>query len=671
MAIHAARDDEALDPPVSSPMDKSFLGGLSGGARAWLFFLACVAALVAFGGLFYHVDQRLNTSIQEMQRGSRIDELVNAVERGTYSLQARQRDFLLTRNTEIADGFSADLADISAALDELFAYPEAQPLSQHVTTIRDGLVQYDQQFQTVLNTEREIGIGTETGLTAQLRRTSAALRATFRDTGNANLINQIERIDSQGEETVLSGSKAGVEEIQQRYQALTAFVAAAEMPETSKQRIDELLKAHETQLLAMINSRFELADESRRFEELFEYFVPSLVGLASFAERMRIETAANVRHMQLIVRYTVLAGSAAIIVWLFFFGLVLIKSLTGPARRIADAGDRLKNGAPNIVIPAQGNKDDFGRIARLLDDWADTVIEAEQLRRDLERTQDRLDRSVLEAEAFNAMGPEAQRRIDEAERRARDAEAAARAAEAAARTAEANAEARIQEYNAAAHMEYETDEYYDEQPEYEEVPLNEAAREIRDAEITGGPISSVSQRLENFTQYVTAAANDVERTEALIGGIDQLTLLVDDIGELVIGIRDQTNALAFQNPGRDALRDRSNNEDDTLVPFAEDGRRVEAERAYSKRFDELRESTSRTERLAIQVKETLEDVNVIARDIAETASYQALEATNKLLSQSEYLQHMLDDILTKVQPAKPGALSERRPLRRSNDDPFA
>lgn len=680
MAIQASRDDDDMEPPIASPTDRSFLGGISSGTRTWLFFLACVLAAVAFGGLFYYADQRMDEAIQEMQRGSRIDELVNNVERGTYSLQARQRDFLLTRNTEIADGFSADLADISAALDELFAYPEAQPLAQHVTTIRDGLVQYDQQFQSFINTEREIGLGTESGLAAQLNQTSANLRAVFRETGNPNLINQIERIDQQGQETVLSGSKAGVEEIIKRYEALTAFVEVADINEIARSRIDELLKIHETQLLRMINARFELAAESRRFEELFEYFVPSLVGIAGFAERMRIETAAKVRNTQLLTRYSVLAGAAAIIVWLFFFGLVLIKSLTGPAKRIADAGERLRHGAPNILIPVQGNRDDFGRIARLLDGWADTIIEAEQLRRDLERTQDRLDRTVLEAEATHAIGTDAQDLIDAAERRAREAEAAARDAEAAARAAKAEArteaqaqiQAHMRSYENATSQEVEhAEEGYEYEEEYEERPLSETAREIRDAEIVGGPISSVSQRLENFTQYVTAAANDVERTEALIGGIDQLTELVGDIGELVVSIRDQTNALAFQTPGRDALRDRTNEDDNTLVPFAEDSRRVEAERNYSKRFDALRESTSRTERVALQIRETLDGVNDIARDIAETASYQALEATNKLLSQSEYLQHMLDGILTKVQPAKPGALSERRPLRRSNDDPFA
>ena len=646
MAIQAAQDEEEstdLGPVASGFADKTFLGGMSLGARTWLFFLACVLAGAAFIALFIHVDERLDSALQTMQRATRIDQLVNTVERGTYSLQARQRDFLLTRNTEIADGFSADLADVSTALDELFAYPDAESLAQHVTTIRDGLVQYDQQFQSFLDTEREIGIGTETGLSAQLRRTSMALRTTFRDTGNANLINQIERIDQQGEETVLSGSKKGVEEIRKRYAALAEFIKVAEIPETDLNRINELLRTHETQMLSMINARFELSDEARRFAELFDYFVPSLTGLAGFAERFRIEAAANVRNMQLFARYTILGGSAAILLWLMFFGLVLIKSLTGPARRIADALDRIARGAQHVSVPAQGNRDDFGRIARLLDGWADTIIEADHLRRDLARTRDRLDRAVLQSEN-NA------ERAEDAERRADAAETAARAA--APKALPAPTAQAAPEDAAPRRRPSAVDAY----------------RNAADAEVGGGPISSVSAQLQNFSQYVTAAANDVERTEALIKGLDQMTQLVDDIGGLVLAIRDQANSLAFRTPGKEAVRDPGS---DNLIAFSGDGANKDAERMYAQRFDQLRDATERTERTAFRIKETLEEVSEIGRSIAETASQQALDATHKLLSQSEYLQNMLDDILSKVHPAKPGTLSEPKTVKRSNEDPFA
>jgi len=659
MAIRAAREDDTdYDTASAGFGDRTFLGGFSLGARSWLYFLACLLAAVGLAALYYHVDQRLDQSLQNLQRAARIDELANTVERGTYSLQARQRKFLLTRDTEIADGFSADLADVSAALDELFSYPEAQPLAQHVTTIRDGLVQYDQQFQTFLNAEREIGANTDDGLSAQLRRTSAELRAAFRDSGHANLINQIERIDQQGEESILSGSKKGVDEIRKRYEALHAFVDAAELTGAQKARIDDLLKLHETQMLSIINARFELADQTRRFEELFDYFVPSLTGVAGFAERLRIQAAAEVRNMQLFTRYTVAGGSLAIMLWLFFFGLLLIKSLSGPARRIADATERIARGASHITVPAQGNKDDFGRIARMLDGWADTIIEADQLRNDLERTRERLNQAIGDA--------------DEAANRAHAAEQRAERAE---RKLEEEPLKALPAPEPPPAPEPEPEPAYEHEYEEEPQPRRPRARPIPALDIGdvahGGPISSVSQQLQNFTQYVTAAANDVERTEALIKGIDQMTVLVDDIGELVMTIRDQSNLLAFRSPGKEAARDAERDGDDNLVAFSSERRATDADRLYAQRFDHLREATDQTERTAHRIKNTLAEVSAIAREIAETASHQALDATHRLLNQSEYLQNMLDDILSRVHPAKPGELSERREPRRSNDDPFA
>lgn len=660
MAIHAERDDETeFDTASNGLRDRTFLGGLSLGARSWLFFLSCLIAAGAFGALYFHVDQRLENALQNLQRASRIDELSNGVERGTYSLQARQRKFLLTRDTEIANGFSLDLADVSAALDELFSFPEAQPLAQHVTTIRDGLVQFDQQFQTFLNAEREIGSGSENGLSAQLRRTSTELRAAFRESGNANLINQVERIDQQGEETILSGSKKGVEEIRKRYDALTEFVGAADLEPGQKTRIDQTLKLHETQMLSIINARFALADQTRRFEELFEYFEPSLTGLAGFSERLRIQAAAEVRNTHLFARYTTLGGSMAIILWLFFFGLVLIKSLSGPARRIADATERIARGASHVTVPAQGNKDDYGRIARMLDGWADTIIEVDQLRSDLERTRERMSQAISDSDEAAARAYNAEQRAERAERAVDEMPMKA---------LPAPEPVREPEPEPAPDIEPQADvtpEHPPHRPRGRLIPALEVGDDVR-----GGAISTVSQQLQNFTQYVTAAANDVERTEALIKGVDQMTVLVDDISKLVMTIRDQSNLLAFRSPGKEATRD-ADRDDDTLVAFSAEKRTSEAERMYAQRFDHLREATDQTERTAHRIKNTLAEVSEIAREIAETASHQALDATHRLLDQSEYLQNMLDDILSRVHPAKPGTLSEHRPPKRSSDDPFA
>ena len=45
------------------------------------------------------------------------------------------------------------------------------------------------------------------------------------------------------------------------------------------------------------------------------------------------------------------------------------------------------------------------------------------------------------------------------------------------------------------------------------------------------------------------------------------------------------------------------------------------------------------------------EVTYLARGIAITASEQALEATTRLLSQSEHLQNLLSDVISRVEPS--------------------
>ena len=152
-----------------------------------------------------------------------------------------------------------------------------------------------------------------------------------------------------------------------------------------------------------------------------------------------------------------------------------------------------------------------------------------------------------------------------------------------------------------------------------------------------------------MSQYVTAAADDVERTEALIKGLDDTTRQMEEMSSLVMSIRDQTNLLAFRSGGRDS------GPDNLVILSGEDKEPAEGSNFSDvdmvKRFDVIRDTTERAERVTGSVRQAMTEVTRMAREIATTASEQAIEATTKLLSQSEYLQNMLDDVISKVKPS--------------------
>ena len=341
----------------------------------------------------------------------------------------------------------------------------------------------------------------------------------------------------------------------------------------------------------MINSRFAFEDEAQRFDDILTYLGPSTSVLSGFAATRRGLAAEDLARAGKISRIVIAGGSAVIVLSLMIIGLMMLRSMSEPIRVLANISGRLADGDGAVSLPARGNSDSVGTLARALDKWVQNLADLEQLRQELDDTRTELEKALAE-----------------------DTEEAA--------------------------------------PRLQVLPGSD------DDEIaTGGPLSSVSRKLANFSEYVTAAAGDVERTGALIKGLDDASRQIEEMDSLVTAIRDQTNLLAFRvgpkEPGGDNLVILSGEDKEP----AEDSQLPDVDMA--KRFDAIRDATNKAERTSAAVRGTMAEVTRMAQEIAATASEQALEATSKLLSQSEYLQNMLDDVISKIQPVKPGTLTFR------------
>jgi methyl-accepting chemotaxis protein len=640
-------DHDFLDLRAGGHSDRTFMGGYRLGARARLFFLAGLGALVVLAGIFVFVDDRLFSALDQWSRAERMTALVARMEKSLAVARADEKTFLRKKDPAITESFQLHLGAVTGALTRLSKMPESAPLRKHIATIRDGLAQYDQQFAKLVNSEKLLGLADNSGLSLELKNATEDLQAKFSTAGYANLAGQVARINQEGKETLLSGYKQGVGEIQKRYQTLIVFLKETKIPGKRKQVLQDLLQQHETLMLAMINARFAFAEETQRFDDLLAYLAPPISALSVFADERRDASAAKLAEARALSRTLIPASGIAVVIWLMIAGSMIFRSITSPLRDLAAAAGRLADGDRTVTLPARGNSDATGTLARALDKWLDNLIDLDQLREELDHTRARLGEVLAEAEEMD-----------------KTASAAARAA----LLSDETEEDAVPASGTGADGDLPPSRYQD------IGALGEAAPP---SDISGGPISSVSRQLASFSQYVTAAADDVERTEALLKGLDDAARQIDDMGSLVLTIRDQANLLVFQNAPREdvpdnlvilAAEDRAEEkgprEDRSSVPDADMG----------KRFEAIRDATDRAERITVAVRNTMADVTKMAQSIAATASMQALEATTKLLSQSEYLQHMLDDVIAKVTPGgredKTGAgeneSGEKKPKKKKN-----
>jgi methyl-accepting chemotaxis protein len=614
-----------LDPDVlarKAPQyaDQTFMGGMRLASRNVWFFFVGLLALGAVGALYFHVDQLAARTLDGVVQAQKAVSLVAKLQREASDIRNHEKDFLLRRDPAIGESVHATVEQMSKALDGLDRWANAEAARQHITTLRDGLAQYGTLFGEMVKLEIVVGLADDKGLRAQLRDATTELETRFRKINLAAALTQLQRTVQFGREALAVRATIEPDRVEKHYETLRLLLGSAQVPAGEKAAIEGLIKAHENHMATILNARLKLNKDAAALADLFAYMTPRLEALAAFVERAVALAQEELEHARAFARQVLAGGTAGAFVVVIGFGLMVMGSVARPLRRLAEVASRLARGERGVDIPARGNVDSVGILARGLDAWMDALAELDHQREELEATKARLATIVNAPPAIAAPPPLPALPPREPEP---------------APPAEATLPAPVPSARALA------------------LALEE---EREAASRTGGPIATISQKLARYSQYVSAAAHDVERTEALIRGLAEATLQVADLGTLLASLRDQTNMLVFKSSARDLRPERPpERADENLILFSADVRLPTDAAAASDvglgpRFDSLRDTIDRAERTLQAAHNAVADVTALAHEIATTASNQALEATNQLLHQSEYLHSLLDDIIAKIQP---------------------
>jgi methyl-accepting chemotaxis protein len=161
---------------------------------------------------------------------------------------------------------------------------------------------------------------------------------------------------------------------------------------------------------------------------------------------------------------------------------------------------------------------------------------------------------------------------------------------------------------------------------------------------SGTQISVISRMLAETSQTASAAANEAERTESMVTGLSDTIQKIDDVETLLASISDQMSLLAVQT----ALSNDTSDTRENLVVLAEKRQNSNIGQSVADRIDTIQAGTKRAIKSVQQIGRTISEVNEVAVQFASDASSEALDAATELLRQSEDLRGMLDDLLNKI-----------------------
>ena len=399
------------EPGAEEYREKTFVGGGKLSSRASHFVLLGLLSMIALGAMNFLAEREMSAAADEVAAAREMVARVEGIERGYWQVRGEERGFLLSGDLRHVERYEKAVAALRVELDALEERANAKTMLSQVTSIIEGLAQYEGEFRSVVEAQKTL---------AKTDATSVAFVLP---------------------ESAVEGQTKLSPEVVARLKDLTASTEA--MMEQEKRTV--------------------------QMNERFAYMNPFLDGLVALSQDRLVGALGREVETRHLVRLALPASGAAILLVFMALGLVLMRSVSAPLRAIASAAAGLADGDDQVSIPAQGNRDEMGDLARALAAFRANLGEAQRLRDDLGAAKADVERGAA------------------ALLRARQAGTADRAGAAAA-------------------------------------PPTAGASDR---------ISLLSQQVAQSSQSVSAAARETERTGALIRGLAEAAAGVDEVENLL------------------------------------------------------------------------------------------------------------------------------------------
>ena len=598
------------DTATADLQERTFLGGIDFSTRAVLLAFAGLVAMVVAGGVYYFADQKLSAAARESAAAQELRALTARLEKGLWQIRGDEKDFLVRRDPRSVERYERTAAALNGVLSTLYARPDTGLASEHITTLDEGLAQYTTEFHNVVEAKKAPAPGATDDLARRLAKSARDFESMVAKTNSANLKDVVARMRRHEKDFIGQGATRDLARLNDRSEEFGLLLASSPVAERDKSRIRNLLKSYQANLTAYARAKIPQKLSITRLDDIFAYMMPSVDGLATFAEDGLAAAAREAEEARTFARMLVSGGVGAILALLTLVGIVIVRSISTPVRDLAHAANRLADGDGNVPLPALGNSDETGELAAVLTVFRENQGEIGRLRGQVAAMRAELEKSEAALERF-----------EDVENRGGD--------------------------GAGLPV-----------PRVPE-PAPISVREAASGMILSGPISAISRQLAESSQSVSTKAYEAERTGTLIKSLGEAARRIGEVETLLSAIGEQTNFLMLKSAVTEGVSDEANKH---LVVLSTGYKSAADQRASTdvivrRRLDAIRTTAGEASRAIKGIAESVAEVKEVAMDIAAATSAEALAVTTALLAQSECLRGMLDDLAGNIQGATDDAPS--------------
>jgi methyl-accepting chemotaxis protein len=628
MAVQPFSDDipQGQSGPESNAFqDRTFMGGIGLSTRSSLFAMLGIVVLICGGFGLNFADKELTRADTMLRQATDLNTFAAAIERDVWRIRAEQGKLSIKSSDATRAATQEHLALTSALgqkLDDLYQRPGAAPMGEHVSTLREAVAQYSEQYEKSMQQVANPGPDL-TDLEANMRRAIRSIGKTLTALNSLSINETMMAIRAATTEFVEAGLSRDLIVIEGHQKEFYRLLISIPMPQETKSALQLGINDYNNALTAYAKVKLVANNTRDRLDEIISYMAPSVDAISGFSGDHFVETEAGRTALRQQYRTLIAAGGAGAVMLMLLFGLAMLRSISGPVSAAAKAAKSLRRGDTDIVVWGLANEDETGDIARAF--WAlkGSLIEAKKLGEEMEKTRSDAERGRAASAETEWLRRDLESMKAEADKGKEALAEVALLRKVIDATADTIGEKQIAKDNEAPPA---------------PAPSTEVATEM-----SLDSISSISRQVARSSESVTAAADEAERTGTLIRNLSDASGKIGAIENLIALIGEQSDMLVINAPPQSP--------DTNLVILNGDARADAAANpdAIAQRFDAIRAAASKANWAVRDIGALIRDSRDVALDIARLSSSEALEVTTDLLQQSENLRGMLDNLVHKMQ----------------------
>lgn len=343
--------------------------------RVALLATLSVAATLLLGAGYLYGDVTTSAAFSNAEENAEMARLAQSVEIGALQMRRREKDFILRRDLAYVPRYEGATAEVNDALDHMAAMETAGPIQAEIGRLRAGIAEHMAQFQTVVRLNEELGLDQDSGLQGVLRSAVHDVETRLGDAGLDQLTIKMLMMRRHEKDFMLRGDEKYVGRVDDRRREFDALLAAAPVTRPYREEVSGLMNAYQAGFHDWAAASLTLTTETAALSEIFGRMGDDFDTLFATAQSGRTAAAASLASARTNTRLVMLASGLVILLVAISLGAIISRSISNPLASMTRAMSDLANGTIDIEIPATGNTDEIGDMARAVLVFRDNLAE--------------------------------------------------------------------------------------------------------------------------------------------------------------------------------------------------------------------------------------------------------------------------------------------------------